>query len=138
MIHAAHLLLEFLFATTKKKWWRVYQSYLDFFGFSPSPPFVFIWSCAFSFTFSLWVCTPWFALQQMARTGCGNCGTHEQRLLHQIRSRNNFKCLCITCVLCLHPQAFCLTCFLVYTPTLPNDVVRRPNFQFNVSRRGKK
>ncbi|KAL1558828.1 hypothetical protein AAHA92_09244 [Salvia divinorum] len=58
-----------------------------------------------------------------AATCCGNCGAHERRLLHQIRYRSNFKRLCTTCVLRLHPQAFCPTCFLVYPPTLPNDVV---------------
>ncbi|XP_041991128.1 uncharacterized protein LOC121742145 [Salvia splendens] len=59
-----------------------------------------------------------------AATGCSNCGAHERRLLHQIRCRSGFKRACTTCVLRLHPQAFCPTCFLVYPPTLPNDVVR--------------
>ncbi|KAG6415586.1 hypothetical protein SASPL_122999 [Salvia splendens] len=59
-----------------------------------------------------------------AATGCSNCGAHERHLLHQIRCRSGFKRVCTTCVLRLHPQAFCPTCFLVYPPTLPNDVVR--------------
>ncbi|XP_057798295.1 uncharacterized protein LOC131014359 [Salvia miltiorrhiza] len=57
-------------------------------------------------------------------TVCGNCGAEERRLLHQVRHRSIFRRLCTTCVLRLHPQAFCPTCFQVYPSTLPNDVVR--------------
>ncbi|KAH6783221.1 hypothetical protein C2S52_008180 [Perilla frutescens var. hirtella] len=59
-----------------------------------------------------------------AATACGNCGAEERRLLHQVRHRSIFRRLCTTCVLRLHPQAFCPTCFQVYAPTPPNDAVR--------------
>lgn len=59
-----------------------------------------------------------------AATTCGNCGAEERRLLHQVRHRSIFRRLCTTCVLRLHPQAFCPTCFQVYAPTPPNDAVR--------------
>ncbi|KAI8531800.1 hypothetical protein RHMOL_Rhmol11G0163700 [Rhododendron molle] len=51
---------------------------------------------------------------------CGNCGVEERRLLllHHVRHRGLFRRLCTSCVLRLHPQSFCPTCFLVYSPPL--------------------
>nr|GMD48400.1 uncharacterized protein LOC109181789 [Ipomoea batatas] len=59
---------------------------------------------------------------------CGNCGAVERRLpLHDVRHRGNFRKLCTTCVLRLHSQSFCPTCFTVYNPSPPrssqNDAV---------------
>ncbi|KAG8363966.1 hypothetical protein BUALT_Bualt19G0077300 [Buddleja alternifolia] len=56
-------------------------------------------------------------------TLCGNCGAEERRLLHHVRHRGVFRRLCTTCVLRLHPQSFCPTCFQVYPPSPPNDAV---------------
>nr|XP_027114946.1 uncharacterized protein LOC113733030 [Coffea arabica]XP_027114947.1 uncharacterized protein LOC113733030 [Coffea arabica] len=62
-----------------------------------------------------------------APTTCGNCGVEERRLLHHVRHRGIFRRLCTTCVLRLHPQSFCPTCFAVYHPSPPpsgpNDAV---------------
>ncbi|XP_073310339.1 uncharacterized protein [Primulina huaijiensis] len=58
-----------------------------------------------------------------AVVACGNCGVEEQRLLHHVRHRGIFRRLCTTCVLRLHAQSFCPTCFHVY-PSIPsNDAV---------------
>ncbi|KAL2536909.1 uncharacterized protein Fot_18300 [Forsythia ovata] len=54
---------------------------------------------------------------------CGNCGVEERRLLHHVRHRGIFRRLCTTCVLRLHPQSFCPTCFQVYPPSPPHDSV---------------
>ncbi|KAG9130643.1 hypothetical protein Leryth_011900 [Lithospermum erythrorhizon] len=55
-----------------------------------------------------------------ATTVCGNCGGGERRLLHHIHHRGSFRRLCTTCVLLLHPQSFCPTCFTVYNhPSSP-------------------
>ncbi|CAI9781718.1 unnamed protein product [Fraxinus pennsylvanica] len=54
---------------------------------------------------------------------CGNCGVEERRLLHHVRHRGIFRRLCSTCVLRLHPQSFCPTCFQVYPPSPPPDSV---------------
>ncbi|KAL8541957.1 hypothetical protein ACS0TY_002991 [Phlomoides rotata] len=56
-------------------------------------------------------------------TACSNCGVEERRFLHQVRHRGVFRRLCTTCVLRLHPQSFCPTCFQVYPPPPPNDAV---------------
>ncbi|XP_059652199.1 uncharacterized protein LOC132299528 [Cornus florida] len=58
-------------------------------------------------------------------TSCGNCGVVERRLLHHVRHRGIFRRLCTSCVLRLHPQSFCPTCFLVYekSPPAQNDHV---------------
>ncbi|KAL0454576.1 UNVERIFIED_CONTAM: hypothetical protein Slati_0796800 [Sesamum latifolium] len=56
-------------------------------------------------------------------TLCGNCGVQERRLLHHVRHRGIFRRLCTTCVLRLHPQSFCPTCFQVYPPPPSNDAV---------------
>ncbi|KAK4424487.1 hypothetical protein Salat_1642100 [Sesamum alatum] len=56
-------------------------------------------------------------------TLCGNCGAEERRLLHHVRHRGIFRRLCTTCVLRLHPQSFCPTCFQVYPPPPSNDAV---------------
>ncbi|KAL0302618.1 UNVERIFIED_CONTAM: hypothetical protein Sangu_3089800 [Sesamum angustifolium] len=56
-------------------------------------------------------------------TLCGNCGVEERRLLHHVRHRGIFRRLCTTCVLRLHPQSFCPTCFQVYPPPPSNDAV---------------
>ncbi|CAK9185984.1 unnamed protein product [Ilex paraguariensis] len=60
-------------------------------------------------------------------TVCGHCGVQERRLLHHVRHRGIFRRFCTTCVLRLHPQSFCPTCFNVYHPTPPltsqNDAV---------------
>uniref|UniRef100_A0A5B6YQ91 Uncharacterized protein n=2 Tax=Davidia involucrata TaxID=16924 RepID=A0A5B6YQ91_DAVIN len=57
-------------------------------------------------------------------TACGNCGVEERRLLHHVRHRGIFRRLCTSCVLKLHPQSFCPTCFLVYDRSPPsNDTV---------------
>ncbi|XAR52756.1 hypothetical protein NMG60_11020989 [Bertholletia excelsa] len=50
---------------------------------------------------------------------CMNCGAEERRLLHHVRHRGNFRRLCTSCVLRLHPQSFCPTCFLVYDRSPP-------------------
>ncbi|CAH9050574.1 unnamed protein product [Cuscuta epithymum] len=58
---------------------------------------------------------------------CGNCGAVERLILHGIRLRGNIRKLCTTCVLRLHPQYFCPTCFTVSHPSPPrssqNDAV---------------
>ncbi|CAH9085904.1 unnamed protein product [Cuscuta europaea] len=60
-------------------------------------------------------------------TVCGNCGAAERLILHGIRLRGNIRKLCTTCVLRLHPQYFCPTCFTVSHPSPPrssqNDAV---------------
>nr|GMD05743.1 S-antigen protein [Ipomoea batatas] len=57
---------------------------------------------------------------------CRNCGVKE-RPLHEVCHRGNFRKVCTSCVLRLHPQSFCPTCFTVYNPSQPhssmNDVV---------------
>ncbi|KAA8536690.1 hypothetical protein F0562_029168 [Nyssa sinensis] len=52
---------------------------------------------------------------------CGNCGVDERRLLHHVRHRGIFRRLCTSCVLRLHPQSFCPTCFLVYDRSPPSN-----------------
>ncbi|KAL3538348.1 hypothetical protein ACH5RR_001714 [Cinchona calisaya] len=63
-----------------------------------------------------------------APTTCGNCGVEEHCLLHNARHRGIFLRLCTTCVLRLHPQFFCPTCFAVYhpspPPSAPKDAVK--------------
>ncbi|EPS65278.1 hypothetical protein M569_09506, partial [Genlisea aurea] len=56
---------------------------------------------------------------------CGNCGMEERILLHHVNHRALFRRLCTGCVLRLHPQSFCPTCFEVYPPPPPpsNDAV---------------
>ncbi|XP_073041613.1 uncharacterized protein [Primulina eburnea] len=54
---------------------------------------------------------------------CGNCGLEERLLLHHVRHRGIFRRLCTTCVLRLHAQSFCPTCFQVYPPIPSNDAV---------------
>ncbi|GAA0140110.1 hypothetical protein LIER_01527 [Lithospermum erythrorhizon] len=55
---------------------------------------------------------------------CGNCGVDGHKILHNVRHRGIFRRLCTSCVLRLHPQSFCPTCFVVYqTPIIPNSVV---------------
>ncbi|KAL6531542.1 hypothetical protein OROMI_027905 [Orobanche minor] len=56
-------------------------------------------------------------------TACGNCGAEERRLLHHVRHRGVFRRLCTSCVLRLHPQSFCPTCFQVYPPQPSHDAV---------------
>ncbi|CAA0816563.1 Unknown protein [Striga hermonthica] len=56
-------------------------------------------------------------------TACGNCGAEERRLLHHVRHRGIFRRLCTSCVLRLHPQSFCPTCFQVYPPTPSLDAI---------------
>ncbi|KAK6143823.1 hypothetical protein DH2020_024171 [Rehmannia glutinosa] len=58
-----------------------------------------------------------------AATVCGNCGMEERRLIHHVRHRGLFRRLCTSCVLRLHPQSFCPTCFQVYPPSPSNDAV---------------
>ncbi|KAL3515866.1 hypothetical protein ACH5RR_022768 [Cinchona calisaya] len=71
--------------------------------------------------------SPSAAAAAAAPTTCGNCGVEERRLLHHVRHRGVFRRLCTTCVLRLHPQSFCPTCFAVYHPSPPpsgpNDAV---------------
>ncbi|KAL6514754.1 hypothetical protein OROGR_020333 [Orobanche gracilis] len=59
----------------------------------------------------------------LAATACGNCGAEERRLLHHVRHRGVFRRLCTSCVLRLHPQSFCPTCFQVYPPQPSHDAV---------------
>ncbi|CAL5380274.1 unnamed protein product [Camellia sinensis] len=55
---------------------------------------------------------------------CGNCGVEEWRLLLHVRHRATLRRLCTSCVLRLHPQSFCPTCFLVFDRQPPsNDTV---------------
>ncbi|KAK1418317.1 hypothetical protein QVD17_27460 [Tagetes erecta] len=56
-------------------------------------------------------------------TVCGQCGIDEPKFLHNIRHRSNFRRLCTTCVLRLHPQCFCPACFGVYDRIAPIDAV---------------
>ncbi|KAL3814607.1 hypothetical protein ACJIZ3_015875 [Penstemon smallii] len=58
-----------------------------------------------------------------ASTACVQCGAKERWLLHNVRHRGVFRRLCTTCVLRLHPQSFCPTCFQVYPPPPSNDAV---------------
>ncbi|MFS7918889.1 putative transcription factor C2H2 family [Helianthus anomalus] len=51
------------------------------------------------------------------------CGIDEPKLLHNVRLRSNFRRLCTTCVLRLHPQCFCPACLSVYDGSPPNDAV---------------
>ncbi|KAL3843582.1 hypothetical protein ACJIZ3_000985 [Penstemon smallii] len=52
---------------------------------------------------------------------CVECGAEERRLLHHLPHRLTFRRLCTTCVLRLHPESFCPTCFEVYPNHPPND-----------------
>ncbi|KAL3651425.1 hypothetical protein CASFOL_004427 [Castilleja foliolosa] len=54
-------------------------------------------------------------------SACGNCAIEERRLLHHVRHRGIFRRLCTSCVLRLHPQSLCPTCFQVYPPSPTND-----------------
>ncbi|PSS08456.1 Anti-sigma-I factor RsgI like [Actinidia chinensis var. chinensis] len=56
-------------------------------------------------------------------TVCGTCGADDRSLLHHVRHRGLFRRLCTSCVLRLHPQSFCPTCFLVFDrpPQLPSS-----------------
>ncbi|KAL8545327.1 hypothetical protein ACS0TY_005489 [Phlomoides rotata] len=63
------------------------------------------------------------AANSSVTTACGNCGMEDQLLLHNVRYRGSFRHLCTTCVLRLHPQSFCPTCFQVYPPPPPNGAV---------------
>ncbi|XP_076907939.1 uncharacterized protein LOC143564598 [Bidens hawaiensis] len=56
-------------------------------------------------------------------TICGQCGIVEPKLLHHIRLRGNFRRLCTSCVLRLHPQFFCPACLGVYDRSPPDDAV---------------
>ncbi|PIN14839.1 hypothetical protein CDL12_12525 [Handroanthus impetiginosus] len=56
-------------------------------------------------------------------TACGNCQVQERLLLHHVRHRGIIRRLCTTCVLRLHPQSFCPTCFQVYPSPPSNDAV---------------
>ncbi|KAL4564556.1 hypothetical protein LXL04_028620 [Taraxacum kok-saghyz] len=56
-------------------------------------------------------------------TVCGHCGVEERKLLHNVRLRGNFRRLCTTCVLRLHPQYFCPACLGVYDRSPPGDAV---------------
>ncbi|KAJ8529665.1 hypothetical protein K7X08_036500 [Anisodus acutangulus] len=50
---------------------------------------------------------------------CGNCSVEERWFLHNVRHRGIFRLLCTNCVLRLHTQAFCPTCYFVYNPNPP-------------------
>lgn len=50
---------------------------------------------------------------------CGYCRAEERRFLHHVRHRGIFRRLCTTCVLRLHTELFCPTCFDVYHPSPP-------------------
>ncbi|MCD7449963.1 hypothetical protein HAX54_002680 [Datura stramonium] len=50
---------------------------------------------------------------------CGNCSVEERWFLHHVRHRGIFRRLCTNCVLRLHTQSFCPTCFLVYNHSPP-------------------
>ncbi|KAI3754892.1 hypothetical protein L1987_54684 [Smallanthus sonchifolius] len=56
-------------------------------------------------------------------TVCGQCGVEERKLLHNVRLRGNFRRLCSSCVLRLHPQCFCPACLGVYERSPPDDAV---------------
>ncbi|KAI3445480.1 hypothetical protein Pfo_002145 [Paulownia fortunei] len=56
-------------------------------------------------------------------TACGSCGVEDRLLLHHVRHRGIFRRLCTTCVLRLHPQSFCPTCFQVYPPPPSNNAI---------------
>ncbi|KAL8222899.1 hypothetical protein R6Q57_020298 [Mikania cordata] len=56
-------------------------------------------------------------------TVCGQCGVEERKLLHNVRLRGNFRRLCTSCVLRLHPQCFCPSCLGVYDRSPPDDAV---------------
>ncbi|KAM0014465.1 putative transcription factor C2H2 family [Helianthus debilis subsp. tardiflorus] len=56
-------------------------------------------------------------------TVCGQCGIDEPKLLHNVRLRGNFRRLCPTCILRLHPQCFCPACLGVYDGSPPNYAV---------------
>ncbi|KAK9076914.1 hypothetical protein SSX86_005249 [Deinandra increscens subsp. villosa] len=56
-------------------------------------------------------------------TVCGQCGVEERKLLHNVRLRGNFRRLCTSCVLRLHPQCFCPACLGVYERLPPDDAV---------------
>ncbi|KAK4378791.1 hypothetical protein RND71_000653 [Anisodus tanguticus] len=52
-------------------------------------------------------------------TTCGNCSVEERWFLHNVRHRGIFRRLCTNCVLRLHTQSFCPTCYFVYNPNPP-------------------
>ncbi|KAI3827774.1 hypothetical protein L1987_01857 [Smallanthus sonchifolius] len=56
-------------------------------------------------------------------TVCGQCGVEERKFLHNVRHRGNFRRLCTSCVLRLHPQCFCPACLGVYERSPPIDAV---------------
>ncbi|XP_060167414.1 uncharacterized protein LOC132598509 [Lycium barbarum] len=53
-------------------------------------------------------------------TTCNNCNIEERWFLHHVRHRGIFRKLCTNCVLRLHTQSFCPTCYLVYHPAPPS------------------
>ncbi|CAH1418769.1 unnamed protein product [Lactuca virosa] len=56
-------------------------------------------------------------------TVCGHCGFLDRKILHHVRRGGNFRRLCTTCVLRLHSQYFCPTCFIVYDRSPPEHAV---------------
>ncbi|KAH7571268.1 hypothetical protein JRO89_XS04G0011300 [Xanthoceras sorbifolium] len=55
---------------------------------------------------------------------CGNCGAHLRGLLHNVRLRGIQRRLCTSCVLRLHPSAFCPLCFAYYDSNPPHPSKR--------------
>ncbi|CAM8928554.1 unnamed protein product [Rhodiola kirilowii] len=51
---------------------------------------------------------------------CGNCSFKDRWLLHYVRLRGEHRRLCTSCVLKLHPAAFCSICFELFEGSLPH------------------
>ncbi|XP_021898924.1 uncharacterized protein LOC110815436 [Carica papaya] len=56
--------------------------------------------------------------------GCGNCGSNNRWLLHNVRLRDMYRRLCTSCVLRLHPSSFCPSCFTFYDSGPPHPSKR--------------
>ncbi|RAL52725.1 unnamed protein product [Cuscuta campestris] len=54
-------------------------------------------------------------------TVCDRCRKAERLVLHGVRQEGHLMKVCSTCVLQLHPQFFCPTCFTVYIPSQPRS-----------------
>ncbi|KAL4588355.1 hypothetical protein LXL04_001239 [Taraxacum kok-saghyz] len=54
-------------------------------------------------------------------TVCGHCGFLDRQILHHVRLGGNFRRLCTTCVLRLHSQYFCPSCFIVFDRSPPEN-----------------
>lgn len=58
-------------------------------------------------------------MNSSAEKECGNCNFKDRWLLHNLRLRGEYRQLCTSCVLKLHPTSFCPVCFNLFESSLP-------------------